>query len=241
MPIENQLHQRSASERDGFREPLKDPLLDVLPESEQKGKAGLGRSLVIGAALFFAIWGIDQGRRAIFSGGNDADSNEIANVVSDIKDDLTSKYDSDLLDAMGARMKEMGYGELSHQELAEWRDKGLTATWLGQIRNLGLEDLTLEDAVRLKDRDVSPTFISMMQGLGYKLSVADIVRLKDAEVKAQYTSQLADLGYKNLTIDELVRLKTAGVTVNLVERMIKDRKGEKPSLEEIIRYRASNQ
>jgi hypothetical protein len=67
------------------------------------------------------------------------------------------------------------------------------------------------------------------------------MRLKDAGVKAQYTSQLADLGYTNLTVDELIRLKSAGVSVDLVKQLIRKNNGIKPAIEEIIRYRASNQ
>lgn len=243
MPLENQLHKKQdASVREGPSIRIEDdPLLQPERMSGRKTTTAPSsnplRSAIIGGLLLLTLWGVNKGREAIFS-----ETSIAQDVAEGIKDGFNeSRYDSDLLKGMGERMKEMGYGEMSPAELSDLRDKGLTATWISQVRNLGYNALTIDEATRLKDRDVSTTFISMMQGLGYTLSVDDIIRLKDAGVKAQYTSQLADLGLKNLTIDELIRLKSAGVTVSMVEKLIKQNGGKVPSLEEIIRYRASNQ
>jgi hypothetical protein len=141
---------------------------------------------------------------------------------------------------MNARMIEMGYTDLTDDELRSLREKGVTATYISNIRSLGYENLTLEDASRLARADASSTFIAMMIELGYDLTVDDLVQLRDAGVTALFTSMVHDLGYQDVTQEQLIRMQRMVVDPRLIEELQAER-GEDITLEEIIRYRISNQ
>lgn len=146
----------------------------------------------------------------------------------------------DLLNRMNARMIEMGYTDLTDDDLRSLREDGVTATYISNIRSLGYAVLTLDDARQLARADVSSTFAAMMIELGYDLTVDDMVQLRDAGVTAYYTSNIHDLGYRDVTADQLIRMRQIGVTPSLIEELQAER-GEDVSLEDIIRYRISNQ
>jgi hypothetical protein len=176
----------------------------------------------------------------------------------------------DLLNRMGAWMTDMGYGELSREELIDLRSAGVTATSTSNFRELGFTDLSLEDLktlgradvtpayagdlmdigytdltvdqlVDLQNAEVSATFASMMKSLGYELSPEDLARLRRAGVTAHFTSNMNDLGYSNITQDELIRMRSIGVTHEMVRDLIEENGNRRPSIEEIIRWRISNQ
>jgi len=148
--------------------------------------------------------------------------------------------DEELLEGMGSWMEEMGYTGLTREDLIELRQQGVTATYTSRIRDLGYTDLTLDEVVRLAQNDVSSTFTAMMKELGYDLSVDDLVQLRQHGITAYFTSNMHDLGYTDITMDELIRLRDVGVTTSDVEQLI-EQTGEQPAIEEIIRYRISNQ
>lgn len=153
---------------------------------------------------------------------------------------VINQPDEDLLNRMNALMAEMGYNGLTNEELTDLRSNGVTATFVASIRELGFPDLTLDDAVRLAQADASATFIAMMQELGYNLSIDEFIRLRRNNVTAFYTSNLHDLGYTELGTDDLIRLRQIGVTPELIIRL-REEQGEDITLDEIIRYRISNQ
>lgn len=148
--------------------------------------------------------------------------------------------DEDLLEGMGTWMEEMGYTDLSREDLIALRQQGVTATFTSRIRDLGYPDLTLDEVVRLAQNDVSSRFAAMMKELGYTLSIDDMIQLRQHDVTAYFTSNLHDLGYTDITKDELIRLRDTGVSASEVERLIEER-GERPGIDEIIRYHISNQ
>lgn len=146
----------------------------------------------------------------------------------------------DLLDRMGERMEEMGYADLTDDDLRSLREDGVTATYISNVRSLGYEDLTLEEARRLARADASSTFMAMMIELGYDLTIDEFIQLRDAGVTAFYTSNIHDLGYRDVTPDQLIRMQRIGLNTSLIEQLQAER-GEDVPLEEIIRYRISNQ
>ena len=146
----------------------------------------------------------------------------------------------ELLQGMGDWMEEMGYADLSRQDLIELRQQGVTATFTSRMRDLGYTDLTPDQLVRLRQNDVSSTFAAMMKELGYELSVEELVNLRQHDVTAYYTSNMHDLGYTGITKEELIRLKDTGVETSEVQQFI-DQNGEQASIEELIRYHISNQ
>lgn len=166
-------------------------------------------------------------------------SNPIAPAIEALQQ--MGQPSEELLDAMRNMLGDMGYGTLTDEELIELREKGVTATYVSRIRDLGFEEVTLEDAVRLQQAGVSTTFMTMMQELGYEsLNIDDYIRLRRNEVTAYYTSTVHDLGYTEVTVDQLIRLQQIGVPTELI-REFQEQNGENASLDDIIRYRISNQ
>lgn len=148
--------------------------------------------------------------------------------------------DEQLLEDMGAWMEEMGYTELTREDLIELREEGVTATFTSRMRDLGYSDLTLDDLVRLRQNDVSATFSAMMRELGYDLTIEELIRLRQHGVTAYFTSNLHDLGYTGITTDELIRLRDTGVGTSEVERLVEENE-TLPTIEELIRFHISNQ
>lgn len=151
-----------------------------------------------------------------------------------------SQPSEDLLNRMNIRMVEMGYTGLNRDQLIQLRRDGVTATYISNIRALGYTDLTLEQSVSLAKAGVTSTFVAMMIELGYTMTVEEILTLRSAGVTAHFTSNLHDLGYRDMTIDQLVRTRRIGVTPELVRRLQNERGPDIP-MEDIIRYRISNQ
>ncbi|MCW9705915.1 hypothetical protein [Fodinibius salsisoli] len=166
---------------------------------------------------------------------NAVDINTVESVQS-----WVDQPDEELLAGMSSWMEEMGYGNLSQQDLVELRQQGVMATFVSRIRDLGHENLTLDEAVRLQQNDVSATFATMMQELGYSLTVNDLIELRQHNVTAYYTSNLHDLGYTDITTEELIRLKDTGVEIAEVKQLMSDN-STKPTVSELIRHHISNQ
>ncbi|HBX67122.1 MAG: hypothetical protein CL670_06055 [Balneola sp.] len=163
--------------------------------------------------------------------------NPIENIVQEL-----NQPNESLLTGMGEWMEEMGYGTLTREELIALRQEGVTATYTSQIRDAGYTDVTLDQLVELSDAGVSATFTRMMKELGYELSIPDLIDLERAGVTAYFTSNMLDLGYtmEDLSKENLIRLGNIGVTHSLAERLIEEQE-VRPTIDELIRYRISNQ
>lgn len=192
--------------------------------------------------------------------------NPIANALPNF-----GGYSPELLDDMGAMMAEMGYGDLSHEELTDLRDEGVTATETQRLHNLGYTDISLNQLVQLRDAgisasdisefqdvgytditveqmvevgeaDASPTYARMMKELGYDFTMEDLAETRRSGVTAYFTSRMMDLGYtlEELTKENLIRLRSVDVSDGIARRLI-DERGEKPSIDELVRYMISNQ
>lgn len=146
----------------------------------------------------------------------------------------------DLLNSMNALMMEMGYTDLTQEQLRYLRNEGVTATFISNIRALGFADLTLDEAVSLANANVTTTFMAMMMELGYDLTIDEFAQLRRANVTAHNTSNIHDLGFRDVTKEQLIRMRSIGVTTSLIEDLQRERGGE-ITLEEIIRHRISNQ
>lgn len=148
----------------------------------------------------------------------------------------------DLLNRMGAWMTEMGYGELTNEELIALRNEGVTATYTSNIRDVGYTDVTLDQLVDLQRADVSSTYARMMKELGYSLTIEELAETRRAGVTANFTSRMMDLGYtqEELTKENLMRMRGVDVTDRTASRLIEER-GERPTIDELVRYKISNQ
>lgn len=174
--------------------------------------------------------------------------NRISNFFSDFENPISevvqsfNEYDEELLSGMGAWMEDLGYGVLTDEELTALRDEGVTATETQRLHDAGYTDVTLEQLVELQDADVSGTYASMMKQLGYEFTIDDLIETRRSGVTANFTSRMMDLGYtfEELTKENLMRMRSINVSDRMAERLINER-GERPTIDELVRYRISNQ
>ncbi len=195
---------------------------------------------------------------------------DFENPISEVVQSF-NEYDPELLEGMGDWMERLGYGDLTNEELSELRDEGVTATETQRLHDIGFTDITLEELVRLRDvglsaseiaqfqdvgytdatleelilvenADASPTYARMMKELGYELTLEELAETRRSGVTANFTSRMMDLGYTldELSKENLMRLRSVNVTDRLAERLIEER-GERPTIDELVRYRISNQ
>ncbi len=194
----------------------------------------------------------------------------IENPISEVVQSF-NEYDPELLQGMREWMDDLGYGVLTDEELSELRDEGVTATQTQALHDIGYTDLTLDDLVELQRADVtanyisdirdagylessldqmielqradvSATYASMMKGLGYDLGIDELAQTRRSGVTAYFTSNMMDLGYtmEELSVDNLMRMRSIGVDHEMAEAIIQET-GERPSVDELIRYAISNQ
>jgi len=200
------------------------------PESGSSSSGVTGRIILAIVIVFVGL--------SFITGTGFFSSDGPTNAISSVTD--FGGPSQDLLDRMNALMVEMGYTDLTDEDLTSLREDGVTATYISNIRSLGFDELTLDDARRLARADASSAFVAMMIELGYDLTVDDLVQLRDAGVTAFYTSNIHDLGYRDVTPDQLIRMQRIGVSTSLIEELQAERGDDLP-LEEIIRHRISNQ
>ncbi len=197
------------------------------------------RNLLLGLLGFNAVVAavfIYEADDLIFSRLRPAIENEVPAFAPSASPE---RYPSELLNAMGARLTELGYPNLTPEQLAGLRDNGVTATFVGQMNTAGYT-LSLNDAVRLARHDVSAEFVMMMKALGYAPSIDYLIKLKDAGVTANWVSQMNDAGYPIRTFDEMIQLRSIGAAPENVRSFIR-RYGRNPSIDELVRHRISNQ
>ncbi len=162
-----------------------DRQIDQDPKSKGGGRKFLKAAIIVLVAFF------------MIRAANNFTFSPAASAISSV---FNSGPGEDLLNRMNTLMVEMGYTDLTHDDLRELRSQGVTATYMSNIRALGFTDLTTDAAVRLANANVTTTFIAMMIELGYdELTLDDFVQLRRAGVTAHYTSNVHDLGYTDVT------------------------------------------
>jgi hypothetical protein len=202
------------------------------PESKRSKKGPLSRYDLVRYGLFAVLISMTM----LYIGSNN-------NVGSTFRDGVSIGFqvDEDLLNRMGVWMTEMGYGELSREELVELRQIGVTATYTSRLRELGYTDLTLDDLKRMRQAGVTETFAGMMHELGYKdLTKEDLILLKQRGLTADFTAKVQNLGFPDISKEDLIRLRNYNVTTSFIERAQAEL-GKDASLDDIIRFKIRNQ
>ena len=184
-------------------------------------------------AAFIATLIFYVGSRIDYSGIND---------LPDRIEQAINEPNEELLQGMGTWMTELGYGELSREELIDLRREGVTATETQRLHDIGYTDITLAQLVELQNAGASAEYARMMKELGYTFSVEEVAETRRAGVTDNFTSRMMDLGYtkEELTKENLMRLRGVNVTDGIAARLIEQR-GERPTIDELVRYRISNQ
>lgn len=218
-----------SSDRDGLDNFLKESS-DEADHRPPGNENFVSKVLLIAVILVLGLYFVKDVSNSSF--------NPISAVVSTFQS--AGGPSENLLNSMNSLMMEMGYTDLTHDQLRYLRSEGVTATYISTIRALGFSDLTLDEAVSLANANVTTTFMAMMMELGYDLTIDEFAQLRRANVTAHYTSNVHDLGFRDVTKEQLIRMRSIGVTTSLIEDLQRERGGD-ITLEEIIRHRISNQ
>ncbi|HLJ82769.1 MAG TPA: M56 family metallopeptidase [Candidatus Eremiobacteraceae bacterium] len=103
----------------------------------------------------------------------------------------------------------------SVEDLVQLRSLGVDPGYVHDVDAAMNTRLSLVDLMRLRSVGVDAGYIRSFQALGYnKLSAEDLVRLRSVGVDAEYVRMLRSKGIGGsapLSIEELIRLRTAGV------------------------------
>lgn len=221
---------------------LKNDLQDLEQEVDETvlntptGTSSGGNSKVANYILLFAF----VATLLFYTGNRVGDFFSGINPIDDIVQAIDAPSE-DIIVGMGNWMQDMGYGELTREQLLDLRSEGVTATYTSQIRDVGYEP-TLEQLVELQRADVSATYARMMKELGYDLTIEQLAETRRNEVTAFFTSNMMDLGYtlEEMPVDKLIGMRSVGVSHSMAERLADERR-ERPTVDELIRYAISNQ
>jgi len=105
------------------------------------------------------------------------------------------------------------------------------ASFIDQMKSVGLENLDVDDLVALKVQGVTPEYIKGMRATGLNPDVEQIVSMKVQDVTPEYVAQIRTMGFKP-DEESIVAMKVHGITPEYVKEM-RDL-GLSPDAEEIV-------
>jgi len=117
-------------------------------------------------------------------------------------------------------MTEVGYTNLTVDELIKLRDHGVTPNFLKELKALGYGLPPVEMAIRLADHGVRTGYIKKLAEMGYKkLSFEELIRAADHGVRPEIIEALGAAGYKNLSLEQIIRTQDHGVGPTYIRQM----------------------
>jgi beta-lactamase regulating signal transducer with metallopeptidase domain len=100
--------------------------------------------------------------------------------------------------------------ELTPGDLAELRSHGVTADYIRQARQAGLNQFTAEDFCELRTHGVEPLYLQRIVAADPKLTADDIAELRTHGVEADYLKDMRATGI-TLSMEDIASLRTHGV------------------------------
>ncbi len=96
------------------------------------------------------------------------------------------------------------------EELMGMKIQGVTPDYVRSINALGLHP-DADELVGMKVQGIDAEYLSKMQAAGFKLSVDDAIGAKVMGVTPEFIEKARSHGFKDLTMEQLIGLKQAGV------------------------------
>ncbi|HZG26517.1 MAG TPA: M56 family metallopeptidase [Chitinophagaceae bacterium] len=95
----------------------------------------------------------------------------------------------------------------------------LTA-YIQSLEQLGYKNLSLNQLAQLKSADVSPELIKTFQTLGFKeIQVEDLAASKRLAITPDYIRQVRSMGYPDISMQHLVQFKSLGITQEYISKL----------------------
>jgi beta-lactamase regulating signal transducer with metallopeptidase domain len=108
-----------------------------------------------------------------------------------------------------AQVRAMGF-EPDTEEIVGLKIHGVTPEYIEQIRAMGFA-FDAEEVVGLKIHGVTPEYIKEMRDAGFELDADDIAALKIHDITPEFIEEARSHGFDDLSVEQLVQLKNAGV------------------------------
>jgi beta-lactamase regulating signal transducer with metallopeptidase domain len=108
-----------------------------------------------------------------------------------------------------AQVRGLGF-ELNAEEIVGLKIHGVTPEYIEQLRDTGVT-FDAEEAVGLKIHGVTPEYVEQIRELGFEVGLEDIVGLKIHGITPELINEARSHGFDDLSVEQLVALKNAGV------------------------------
>ena len=116
-------------------------------------------------------------------------------------------------------MRNLGFKDITHDELVSSRIHKVTPEYVRQMRAAGW-DLSLDEYQSSRIHGATPEFAAEMRKLGYgNLDHDDLVSFRIHRVTAEFIDELAKLGYRNVPADQLVSMRIHRVTPEFIREL----------------------
>lgn len=116
-------------------------------------------------------------------------------------------------------MRNLGFKDISHDELVSSRIHKVTPEYVREMRAAGW-DLSLDELQSSRIHGATPQFAEEMRKLGYGgLDHDDFVSFRIHKVTGDFIGELAKLGYRNVPADKLVSMRIHRVTPDYIREL----------------------
>jgi beta-lactamase regulating signal transducer with metallopeptidase domain len=133
-------------------------------------------------------------------------------------------------------LKAAGYANVPLDSIVALKVQGVSGEYVRAMAASGFPSLSIEDLISMKVQGVSPSYVRDLAALGYaKLSTDEIISLRVQGVSGNYIREIKDLGYSP-SVEELIGMRVQGVSGKYI-RSLKERGFDKLTIDQIIRLR----
>jgi hypothetical protein len=117
-------------------------------------------------------------------------------------------------------MRSLGYDDISLDDAISLGIFRVTPQMVREFRQAGYRDLSIATLTTLRIHKVTPDYLRQLEELGLgPISLDKAVAMRIHRVTPEYVRELRDLGYSNLTTDELVEMRIFKVTPEFIRRL----------------------
>lgn len=135
------------------------------------------------------------------------------------------------------QFKQLGYDNVPIDDIIKLKIHNVTPEFVKMFNKAGYNNIPLNDVVALKIHSVTPDFIDSFKKAGYKnISLDEAKSLKIHNVSPNAASEYVKIGYSNISISKLISLKIHNVSPEYIKEFKKTQFGDLP-LDDIMSFK----
>jgi len=138
-------------------------------------------------------------------------------TATQLKDLAEQDINRQVLEEDLAFFAKQHYGKVSLEKIIEWREHGVSPSFVNRFIDAGYKDIGLDLALTLRDHGVSMDFINGFDVKNIPLEKA--IDLRDHGVSPNYIKELHDLGWKDISLETATELRDHGVNTKFVKEL----------------------